>query len=236
MRADILGIGFDRFTMEEAADRALALMKEKRGAYVCTPNPEIVWMSRRDPALRAAINGADAVLADGIGVVWASRWLKTPLPERVAGFDFLQTLLPRMEGRVFLLGGKPGVAEAAAETIKNRFPRLTVVGCHHGYFEEDGEIVAAVCETEPDFLLVCLGAPKQELWMAENAGKLPVGLMAGLGGSLDVLAGCVKRAPEKWRRLGLEWLWRLLREPSRIKRQICLPRFVLAVMAQRTKT
>lgn len=236
MRADILGIGFDRFTMEEAVERALALMKEKRGAYVCTPNPEIVWMSRKDPALKTAINGADAVLADGIGVVWASRQLKTPLPERVAGFDFLQALLPRMEGKVFLLGGKPGVAEAAAETIKNRFPRVTVVGCQHGYFEEDGEIVTAVCEAEPDLLLVCLGAKKQELWMAEKAGKLPVGLMAGLGGSLDVLAGRVKRAPEKWQRLGLEWFWRLLREPSRIKRQICLPRFVLAVMAQRIKT
>jgi len=236
MRTDILGIGFDPLTMDGAVAWALKTMAKKQGAYVCTPNPEIVWKARKDDGLKAAINGADAVLADGIGVVWASGMLKTPLPERVAGYDFLLALLARMEGRVFLLGGEAGVAEEAACTIERKFPRVTVAGCRHGYFENDEEIVKAVCEAAPDLLLVCLGSPKQERWMAEKSNMLPVGLMAGLGGSLDVLAGRAKRAPEKWIRLHLEWLYRLLKEPSRIKRQICLPRFVLAVMAQRIKT
>lgn len=236
MRTDILGIGFDPFTVDGAVTWALETMAQKQGAYICTPNPEIVWESRRDKALKEAINGADAVLADGIGVVWASGVLKTPLPERVAGYDFLLALLARMEGSVFLLGGEPGVAEEAAHAIEQRFPGVTVAGCRQGYFEKDEDIVKAVCEAAPDLLLVCLGSPKQECWMAEKAKVLPVGLMAGLGGSLDVLAGRVKRAPERWIRLNLEWLYRLLKEPSRIKRQICLPRFVLAVMAQRIKT
>lgn len=235
MSTDILGIGFDAVTLEDAVSRALETMREKRGAYVCTPNPEIVWACQKDPEMAEAVNRADIVLPDGVGVVWASRYLKTPVPERVAGYDFLLALLDRMEGRLFLLGGKPGVAEDAAKTIKQRFPRVTVAGCCHGYFEDDGEVLEAVRKAEPDLLLVCLGARRQEKWMAKYAGKLPVGLMAGLGGSLDVLAGRVKRAPEGWRDRGLEWMYRLLQEPSRIKRQIWLPRYVLAVLAQRIK-
>lgn len=236
MRTDILGIGFDGYTLTEAVEWALKIMPDKKAARLCTPNPEIVWASRKNDALRRAINGADAVLADGVGILWAAEKLKTSLPERVAGYDFLLALLERMEGTVFLLGGEPGVAEAAAKTIDENRPRVTVVGTAHGYFEDEEEILSSIRRAEPDLLLVCLGSPKQELWMEKQAhAGLPVGLMAGLGGSLDVLAGRVKRAPERWIRWRLEWLYRLLREPSRIKRQICLPRFVLAVMAQRKK-
>lgn len=234
MRTEILGIGFHGYTLSEVVVWALDAMKAKKAAYVCTPNPEIVWACRKNEELRRAINGADAVLADGVGVVWASKALNKPLPERVAGYDFLLALLEKMEGTVFLLGGRPGVAEAAAETIEKNWSRVKVVGCAHGYFSGDEEIRERVRALKPDLLLVCLGSPKQELWMEKQAhAGLPVGLMAGLGGSLDVLAGRVKRAPERWIRWRLEWLYRLLREPARIKRQMCLPRFVLAVMAQR---
>lgn len=235
MKAEILGVAFDGYTMAEAVSWALETMKAKKGAYVCTPNPEILWSARKNEALGNAIRGADAVLPDGVGILWAAKQLNTPLPERVAGYDFLLALLERMEGRVFLLGGMPGVAEQAARTIENRFPKVTVCGCRDGYFEDDEEIEEAVCRAAPELLVVCLGSPKQELWMAEHRGKLPVGLMAGLGGSLDVLAGRVKRAPAGWIRLNLEWLYRLIQEPGRIKRQICLPRFVAAVLAERIK-
>lgn len=235
MRTDILGVGFDGYTMAEAVSWALETMGGKTGAYVCTPNPEIVWAARKNEALQKAIRGADAVLPDGVGVLWAAKQLKTPLPERVAGYDFLLALLARMEGRVFLLGGKSGVAEQAAKTIEKNFPGVTVCGCRDGYFEDDEEIAEAIRRAEPELLLVCLGSPKQELWMAEWAGKLPVGLMAGLGGCLDVLAGRVTRAPEGWIRLNLEWLYRLFQEPRRIKRQLCLPGFVAAVVAERIK-
>lgn len=234
MKTDILGIGFHGYTLTRAVEWALKTMAEKKAAYVCTPNPEIVWASRKNEALRRAINGADAVLADGVGILWAAKRLKSPLPERVAGYDFLLALLERMEGTVFLLGGKPGVAESAAETIKANWPRVSVVGTANGYFDHEEEILPAIRAAAPDLLVVCLGSPKQELWMEKQSrAGLPVGLMAGLGGSLDVLAGRVKRAPERWIRWKLEWLYRLLREPARIKRQMCLPRFVLAVMAQR---
>lgn len=237
MRTDILGVGFDGYTLTGAVEWAMDAMREEKAAYVCTPNPEIVWASRKNEALRRAINGADAVLADGVGILWAAKRLGKTLPERVAGYDFLLALLERMEGTVFLLGGKPGVAEAAAENIRARWPRVKVVGCAHGYFDGDEDVTKKIRALEPELLLVCLGSPKQELWMEKQAhAGLPVGLMVGLGGSLDVLAGRVKRAPEGWIRWKLEWLYRLLREPSRIKRQMCLPRFVLAVMAQRMKT
>ena len=235
MKSQVLGIEFDGLTIGEAAARALALTKQPRSAYICTPNPEIVWDAQTDRALRGAIAGADMVLPDGIGIVWASRVLGCPVPERVAGIDLLMALLGRFHGRLFLLGGRPGVAEHAAETIRAQFPDLTIVGCHDGYFDDPESAYDAVCMAAPELILVCMGSPKQELFMVDFARILPAGLMIGLGGTLDVLAGDVPRAPERWRRLGLEWLYRLLREPWRIRRLGCLPRFVWAVFRERIK-
>ena len=237
MTADILGIRFDGLTVDEAVERALALISARQVAYVCTPNPEIVWAARKNSALRGAIEGAAMTLPDGVGVVWASKVLGFPLPERVSGYDLLLALLARFQGTVFLLGGRPGVAERAAGAIKKQFPAVTVAGCHDGYFEDGEAVLQAVSYAAPDMVLVCLGSPRQELWMAQNArgAELPPCLMMGLGGSLDVLAGDVSRAPESWRRAGLEWLYRLLHDPRRLKRQLCLPLFVGAVLLQRIK-
>lgn len=227
-RVEILGVGFDAVTMDEAAGRALALM-ERRGAYVCTPNPEIVMAARREPEVMAAVNGADLVLPDGVGVVWAAKRLGTPVPERVAGIDLLAVLLGRMSGSVYVLGGRPGVAEKAAENIAAANPSVTVAGARDGYFSDELALTAELGETRPDLLMVCLGAPKQELWMAAHR-DLPVGLMIGLGGAVDVLAGTAERAPLWWRERGLEWLYRLLRQPNRLKRQASLLAFVLSVI------
>ena len=218
-RADVLGVGFDALTAEQAVARALELMAEHRAAYVCTPNPEIVLLARKDPLLMEAVNRADLVLPDGVGVVWAARVLGTPVPERVPGYDFLLSLLERMNGTVYILGGRAGVAEMAAKTVSERFPGVTVAGCCDGFITDELALIAELGEREPDLLMVCLGAGKQELWMAAHR-DLPVGLMAGLGGSVDVLAGTVERAPLWWRRHGLEWLFRLLRQPGRIRRQL----------------
>ena len=230
-RTEVLGVGFDAVTVDGAAERALALM-ERRGAYVCTPNPEIVMAARRDPEVMAAVNGADLVLADGVGVVWAAKRFGTPLPERVAGIDLLFALLARMSGSAYVLGGRPGVAEKAAESIAAAYPNVTVVGAHDGYFTDELALTAELGETQPDLLLVCLGAPKQELWMAAHR-DLPVGLMIGLGGAVDVLAGAAERAPLRWRERGLEWLYRLLRQPWRLKRQRSLVGFALAVIMRK---
>ncbi len=235
MRPSVLGVCYDGLTMDQAVDRALALASQRRSAYVCTPNPEIVWECRKNAALRAAIAGGDMTLADGVGIVWASRVLGTPVPERVTGYDFLLALLARFQGRIYLLGGKPGVGADAARTIADRFPQVTVCGCRDGYFEDNEAVLADIRAAAPDLLMVCMGSPRQEIWMADNRQKLDVGLMAGLGGCLDVLSGRAKRAPDGWIRWKLEWLYRLLQQPSRLGRQLRLPAFALAVLAQRIK-
>lgn len=233
MRSDVLGVGFDPFTTGEAVTRALAMIEARRGAYVCTPNPEIVMLCRKDAAVRNAVNGADLVLADGVGIVWAAEKLGCPVPERVAGYDFLIALLEALRGSVFILGGKPGVAERAGEEIGRRFPHVTVAGTHDGYYSDEPAVVETIRAACPDLLLVCLGAPKQEMFMARHARGLPVGLMAGLGGSADVLAGKTRRAPEWFIKHGLEWLWRVATQPKRLKRAMLLPVFVSAVLQQR---
>jgi N-acetylglucosaminyldiphosphoundecaprenol N-acetyl-beta-D-mannosaminyltransferase len=239
MRIDILGVGFDDITMEEAVDTALSLMAEHRGAYVVTPNPEIVMLCKDTPALTKAVEEASMVLPDGIGVIYGAKILGTPLKTRVPGIDFAARLMERMSksthNRVFLFGAKPGVAELAGEALKARYPGLVIVGTNDGYFSEDAPIIANINQAKPDLLLVCLGAPKQELWMQGNAASLNVGLMAGLGGALDVFAGTVKRAPEGWQKLGLEWLYRLLKEPRRIGRMMKLPVFIIDAAAARIR-
>ena len=222
--------------MDEAKEKALALMKEKSAAYVVTPNPEIVMLCRENSDLKEAVNSAAMVLPDGIGIVKGARILGTPLKQKLPGIDFAQELFALMaEGgmSVFLLGAKPGVAELAEKNLLRRFEGLRIVGTNDGYFTEDGQVIDKINSVSPDLLLVCLGAPKQELWMKDNAKLLNVGLMAGLGGSLDVFAGVVERAPERWQKLGLEWLYRLKEDPSRAKRMTNLPKFGFAVIGRR---
>lgn len=235
-RINILGVGFDSLTMDAAVSRGMALMAEKKAAYVVTPNPEIVMLAREDPALLNAVRDAALVLPDGIGVVKGARILGTPLKEKIPGIDFATNLMAKMSEsgqKLFLLGAKPGVAELAAAALQERFPGLVICGTNDGYFQDDAPVIEKINAVQPDLLLVCLGAPKQELWMQTNASRLSVGLMAGLGGSLDVFSGVTERAPEIWQKLGLEWLHRLLKEPSRAKRMSNLPKFVFAVLGKR---
>lgn len=236
MRTDVLGVGFDDLTMDDAVELALTLIENGKKSYVVTPNPEIVWLCRHDRGLKEIIAQADIVLPDGIGVVYGSKILGRALKGKVAGTDFAEKLIEKLarSGKsVYLFGAKPGVAEAAAEKLKSKYSGLIIAGTTDGYFKEDGPIIARINAAKPDFLMVCLGAPKQECWMAANLDKLNIGLMAGLGGSIDVFAGTVARAPLSWQNLHLEWLHRLLREPRRITRMIKLPLFLFAVIGQR---
>ena len=231
-KIDVLGVAFDDLTMDEAVEKAWTLMGERRAAYVVTPNPEIVMVCREDPEAKAAVAAAVLTVADGIGVIYGARILKTPLKQKIPGIDLTSRLLSRLAGEgksVFLLGAKPGVAELAAKNLAETYPGLLIAGTHDGYFNEDAPVVEAVNAASPDLLLVCLGAPKQEKWMYDNAAKLTVGLMIGAGGSLDVFAGTAERAPEGWQKAGLEWLYRLLKEPKRIGRIMKLPKFLLCV-------
>ena len=226
MKTDILGIHFDDLTREEAAQAGAGLLRSGSFHYVVTPNPEFILASEKDPEFRRILNEADLVLPDGIGVVYSAKILGTPLKERVPGIDFAADMLAQlneMGGRLFLLGAKPGVAELAAANLKDAHPGLIVCGTHDGYFREDGPVVEEIRAAAADVVFVCLGAPKQELWMVEHGPATGAHLMVGLGGSLDVFAGVVERAPEGFQRLGLEWLYRLAKEPKRIGRMAKLP-------------
>ena len=237
-RIDVLGVEFDDMDIVEAVELAMSFMDERRCAYAVTPNPEIVLASRKNRKLASAVRAADMVLADGVGVIYASHILGTPIKNRIPGIDFASALMARMSEcgkKVFLLGAKSGVAELAAERLTERYPGLDVCGVNDGYFaQEDNELVLEKINSQsPDLILVCLGAPKQEIWMKNNAELLNAGLMIGLGGALDVYAGVVERAPRKWRNMGLEWLYRLIKEPRRIKRMIKLPGIIFAALWRR---
>ena len=236
MRIDVLGVGFDNLTMEEAVEQAMALLEEEGCHYVATPNPEIVEVCREDPAAAAAVNGASLVLPDGVGVVKGARILGTPLKEKTPGIEFAGHLMERMAGTdksLYLLGAKPGIAEEAARRLQERYPGLRIAGAHDGLFKEDGPVTEEIRKSGADVVFVCLGAPKQELWMAQNGPATGARLLCGLGGSLDVFAGVVQRAPAIWSKMGLEWLYRLLKEPRRIGRMAKLPLFLVHVYEEK---
>ena len=236
MRTVIKNVGFDEVSKKEAGAKALALLREPGNHYIVTPNPEIVWLAREREDFAKALNEADMVIPDGIGIIYAAKILGRPLPERVPGIELASFLLAEAaehRNSVFLLGAKPGVAERAAERLTAQYPGLQIVGTGDGYFKEDAPVIAKINEKKPELLLVCLGFPRQELWMHQHKEALSVRLMLGVGGSMDVFAGDVKRAPELWCRLNLEWFYRLLCQPSRIGRMMKLPLFLLSVVWER---
>lgn len=238
MRIDVLGVGFDNMTMEQAVAEGVRLLNTPGAHYAVTPNPEIVEVCRGDEAAREAVNGADLVLADGIGVIYGAKMLGTPLKGRVTGIGFAQGLMERMAEsgkRLFLLGAKPGVAEKAAENLQCQYPGLVIAGTHDGYFREDQPVIEAIRSSGADAAFVCLGAPKQEKWMRENGEATGAHLLVGLGGCLDVFSGEVRRAPEIFQKLGLEWLHRLAKNPSRIGRMMKLPLFLVHVAGEKRK-
>ena len=238
MKTDIMGIAFDNVTMQQALERAAEILRGEKTCYAVTPNAEIAYEALKDEKLRALLNEADLVLPDGAGVVLASKILKTPLKQKVAGVDFADGLLGLLAGSgksVYLLGSKPGIAELAAEKMKQKHPGLIVCGMHDGYFQDEAPVIEAVNEAKPDVLFVCLGAPKQELFMKRHQKDLTCKLMIGLGGSLDSFAGTVKRAPKWMIAANLEWLYRLIKEPKRFGRMLRLPKYLWAVVCKRIR-
>ena len=238
MKIDVMGLKFDSMTMDEALSRAEALLRGDKAAYVVTPNAEIAYEALHDGQLREMLNGADLMLPDGAGVVLASKLLRTPVKQKVAGVDFAAGLLGILERNgqsLYLLGGKPGIGELAAQKMLEAHPQLRIAGIADGYFQDEAPVVAKINASGADALFVCLGAPKQERFMVQHRQELHVHLMAGLGGSLDAFAGTVQRAPAWMIRLNLEWLYRLIREPKRFRRMLRLPKYLWAVMLKRIR-
>ena len=234
-KVNILGVLVDKVTIEKAADKIMQFLGGDKLSKVYTPNSEIIMAAYKDAEFKDVLNRAQLLTADGIGVVYASRILNNPVTERAAGYDITCELLERINGTsygIFLFGGKPGVAETAKENLLKKYPSLNVVGMRNGYFkpEDDEEIVRQINESGADIVFVCLGAPKQELWIDKYKDSLNAKVAMGIGGSLDVFAGTAQRAPEFFCKYGLEWFYRLMKEPWRAKRMLALPKFALTVL------
>lgn len=239
-QVNILGVHVDRVTIQQAAGQIMEFFKEERLHSVFTPNSEIIMLGYQDPEFARLLNRADLLTADGIGVVYAAKILKKPIAERAAGYDIAREVLSQVarQGQsVFLFGGKPGVAEEAEKNLRREYPELKIAGTRNGYFspEEEPSIVEQINASGAELIFVCLGAPMQEKWIDRHREQLHARVAMGIGGSLDVFAGKVERAPEAWRKLGLEWLHRLLKEPWRIGRMMALPKFAFTVLCKGRK-
>ncbi len=220
-RVSILGVPLDPVTLKEARDRVLA-MSASGAHHVMTPNPEMLTEASRNPSFKNLLQSSDMNIADGVGLLWAARRVGQPLPQRVTGIDLLSAVTASpLCPSVFLLGAAEGVAKAAAEYLQKKNPSFRIAGTYSGspHPDEEAMIVARINASEASILFVAYGAPKQDEWIRRNLPKMPsVHVAMGIGGAFDFLAGKRKRAPSVLRSLGLEWLWRLIQEPTRIKR------------------
>lgn len=238
-QANILGCRVDLVSLNQALEEIKTLLRDKKpSAQIITINAEIVYEANRDSKLKAVINDAHMVTPDGIGVVWAAGQLGYKPQGRVTGIELLEAVCregAKQGWKLFFFGSAPGVAEQAAVNLGKKYPGLKIVGNINGYFgpQDTADIIAAIKERAPDILLVGLGAPRQEYWINDYKEQLQIPVCIGIGGSFDVIAGNKKRAPAFMIKLNLEWLYRLISEPSRIKRQLALPKFVLLILKEK---
>jgi N-acetylglucosaminyldiphosphoundecaprenol N-acetyl-beta-D-mannosaminyltransferase len=238
-RIHILGVAIDDLTEDDAIDRIAGFIAAGGPHQIATVNPEFVMEARRNPVFRAALAAADLATPDGFGLLLVARWRGVPLRGRVTGVELAGRLAAesaRRGWRLFLLGAAPGVAERAAAALQGHYAGLVIAGCYAGSprVEDEAHIHALIAAARPEVLLVAYGHPVQELWIARNQPELRVPVAIGVGGVLDYLAGEVPRAPRWMRRLGLEWLYRLGRQPRRWRRILtAVPLFLWAALRER---
>ncbi|VEF49631.1 putative N-acetylmannosaminyltransferase [Bacillus freudenreichii] len=236
-KVDVLGIEFEHTTKTEIIHTLEKRIRDNKKTFLVTANPEIVMYAQRDPQYKKIVQSANYIIPDGIGIIMGAKLLKNQLPERIPGFDLMKDLLTianKEQLRVFFLGAREDVLNKAIDNVKRDYPGIQIAGCHHGFFnEEDPEVATMVQESNPDIVFVALGFPRQERWISNNAHLFQQGVFMGVGGSFDVLSGTVKRAPALWRKLNIEWLYRLIKQPQRWKRMTFLPIFMLKVIFTR---
>lgn len=242
----IFGVKIQNTTLGDTREKIKGYLEGNQLRVIYTPNTEIVMKAKDDPKLREILNRGDIVIPDGIGLIYGSRIQKKPLRERVTGFDTSMEILKIANERgykLFLLGGAPSIAEAAIKNINKDYPGIKTVGCQNGFFKgshlglenslEEEEIIDKINSLSPDIIFVGLGFPRQELFIEANRERLNAKIIIGNGGVIDVLAGNAKRAPEIYQKLGLEWLYRLMKNPSRIRRQLEIPKFIWKVLVDK---
>lgn len=240
-RTHILAIGIDKVTMAEAVESCLAWVDGDKPRLIVTPNAEHVYRAVHDPEFAAIENSADLVIPDGIGVLMASRILGDPVPEKVAGVELATNLLAAMSNRgrgsVYLLGGKPEVVAEAARRLGERFPGVTVAGYQDGYFKPDAEseVVAAIRRAKPDLLVVGMGMPRQEIWLARHLPETGAKIGIGAGGTIDVWAGAAPRAPQWMIKSNLEWLFRIVKMGRYSRSLPPLAKFMGLVVLQKVR-
>lgn len=212
-------------------------LKEGKKAFIVTANPEIVMQAHKDRDFLYTLSKADFIVPDGIGVVFASKMKRKPLKERVPGFELMEEFLALSNLhhlKVYIVGAKNEILESAVNNIRAKYPDLNLAGYHHGYFADDDDTVSEeIQRVKPDLVLVALGCPRQENWIKQNMPKVEKGVFIGVGGSIDILAGHLKRAPVFWQKVHLEWFYRLLQQPSRWKRMLVIPKFLIRVLTSR---
>jgi N-acetylglucosaminyldiphosphoundecaprenol N-acetyl-beta-D-mannosaminyltransferase len=240
LKTKILNVNFDVITKNEAVDKLLNYLKEDKNHLVFTPNPEMVMLAKKDKEFLDILNKGDLVIADGIGIVLASKLNKIKINERVPGCDVAMQLLSSIKDKnytVYLLGGKKGVSELAKEKMEKKYG-VKIIGTNDGYFDckQDKIIVNEINKLKPHILLVGLGMPRQEKWIYKYKDILEVRISMGVGGTIDVMSGTVNRAPVICQKLGIEWLYRLFKQPSRWIRILQIPLFVFNVTCSYVKS
>lgn len=235
----IMGVPFLHIGQQGFVDLLVNRIEQQEKTFVVTANPEVVMQANENPTVMNYLKQATYICADGIGVVKAAQILGDSLPERVTGYDTMVRLLEvgqQKHFKIYLLGAQKETIEKTVANIHENYPNVDVVGYHDGYFDwNNNDFAKEIATLQPDLVFVALGVPRQEKWITENLEKFSKGVFIGVGGSFDVIAGTVKRAPVIWQKLNLEWLYRLLRQPSRFGRMLVLPRFALKVFALKLK-
>jgi len=226
----VLGIDFVNKHFGQVVEDLIARIDSKQKSFIVTANPEIVMYAHEHPDYKKIIQSADMVVPDGYGIILASKILGTPIIERVAGYDLTIRLLElgnKKKLKIYLLGGREETNQKAVDNIHSSYPDIQIVGRHHGFFDwEKSNVTAEIKAANPDVVFVALGFPRQEKWIAKHLDQFSHGLFMGVGGSIDVLAGEVQRAPRIWQKLNLEWFYRLISQPSRWRRMLAIPRFI----------
>lgn len=236
MKEQILGVQVNTENYDQLIPKVFRNIEDKKKSLVVAINPEKLMKAKEDPELKALLNRAEFQIPDGIGVIIASKLQKGTIRSRVTGVDMMDRVVreaARTGHAIFLYGAKPGVADKAAQQLQQTYPDLIVAGTQDGYEPDTDKVIDIINQAQPSILFVAMGSPKQEQWIEQHRDKLHPTLYQGVGGSFDVLAGNVKRAPAIFQRFGTEWLYRLIIEPSRLQRQMNLPKFLFEVFKQK---